>query len=98
MRNKVLEEKGKLELEFSIKTRDIKNNSFEVFDKEMNRTKDMLSNLDFNSEGDINTILFQLETNIGFIELILKQMKNVQNIKEKIKLLDSLNEVKTNEK
>lgn len=92
MRNKVLEEKGKLELEFSIKTRDIKNNSFEVFDKEMNRTKDMLSNLDFNSEGDINTILFQLETNIGFIELILKQMKNVQNIKEKIKLLDSLNE------
>jgi hypothetical protein len=93
MRNKVLEEKGKLELEFSIKTRDIKNNSFEVFDKEMNRTKDMLSNLDFNSEGDINTILFQLETNIGFIELILKQMKNVQNIKEKIKLLDSLNEV-----
>lgn len=78
MRNKVLEEKGKLELEFSIKTRDIKNNSFEVFDKEMNRTKDMLSNLDFNSEGDINTILFQLETNIGFIELILKQMKNVQ--------------------
>ncbi len=91
MRNKVLEEKGKLELEFSIKTRDIKNNSFEVFDKEMNRTKDMLSNLDFNSEGDINTILFQLETNIGFIELILKQMKNVQNIKEKIKLLDSLN-------
>lgn len=98
MKNKVLEEKGKLELEFSIKTRDIKNNSFEVFDKEMNRTKDMLSNLDFNSEGDINTILFQLETNIGFIELILKQMKNVQNIKEKIKLLDSLNEVKTNEK
>lgn len=98
MRNKVLEEKGKLELEFSIKTRDIKNNSFEVFDKEMNRTKDMLSNLDFNSEGDINTILFQLETNIGFIELILKQMKNVQNIKEKIKLLDSLNEVYTNEK
>lgn len=93
MRNKVLEEKGKLELEFSIKTRDIKNNSFEVFNKEMNRTKDMLSNLDFNSEGDINTILFQLETNIGFIELILKQMKNVQNIKEKIKLLDSLNEV-----
>lgn len=93
MRNKVLEEKGKLELEFSIKTRDIKNNSFEVFDKEMHRTKDMLSNLDFNSEGDINTILFQLETNIGFIELILKQMKNVQNIKEKIKLLDSLNEV-----
>lgn len=93
MRNKVLEEKGKLELEFSIKTRDIKNNSFEVFDKEMNRTKNMFSNLDFNSEGDINTILFQLETNIGFIELILKQMKNVQNIKEKIKLLDSLNEV-----